>query len=289
MIPPRFDYARPDSVEACLALLAEHGDEAKLLAGGHSLLPLMKLRLASPALVVDLARVAELRGVRDAGDHLAIGAMTTHDEIVSHPLVRAHCGILAEATEVVADPQVRHRGTLGGALAHGDAAGDLPAVAAALDAVLVARGPAGERQIPATEFFVDYLETALAPEDLLVEVRVPKLDGAWAWRYEKFARLSHMWAIVGACALLRRAGGAGDGVIERARIGLTNMGPTPVRAAAAERALEGAAPGAIPDAAALAAEGTDPPADLNAEPDYRRRLAQVLTRRALEGACARWS
>jgi carbon-monoxide dehydrogenase medium subunit len=285
VIPSRFDYRRPGTVEECLAWLAEHGEDAKVLAGGHSLLPLMKLRLAAPAHLLDISRIAELRGVRDAGDHLAIGAMTTHDELVRTPLVREHCGILAEAAAVVADPQVRHRGTFGGALAHGDAAGDLPAVAVALEAGLVVEGPAGRRVIPAAEFFHGYLETAMAPEELLVQVRVPKLAAGWTWRYEKLSRVSHMWAIVGACALVRWE----DGAIAEARVGLTNMGAVPVRAHAAERALAGAGRGAIGEAAALAAEGTDPPADLHAEPDYRRQLARALTRRALEGAAARWS
>jgi aerobic carbon-monoxide dehydrogenase medium subunit len=285
VIPSSFDYLRPGTVEECLARLAEHGDDAKVLAGGHSLLPLMKLRLAVPARLLDIGRIAGLRGVRDAGDHLAVGATTTHHELVRNPLVRQHCGILAEAASVVADPQVRHRGTIGGALAHGDAAGDLPAVAVALEAGLVVEGPDGQRVIPATEFFHGYLETAMAPEELLIEVRLPKLAADWTWRYEKLSRVSHMWAIVGACALVRWD----DGAIAEARIGLTNMGAVPVRAHAAERALAGAGRGAIGEAAALAAEGTDPPADLHAEPDYRRQLARALTRRALEGAAARWS
>jgi carbon-monoxide dehydrogenase medium subunit len=285
VIPSSFDYLRPGSVEECLARLAEDGDDAKVLAGGHSLVPLLKLRLAAPARLLDIGRIAELRGVRDAGDHLAVGAMTTHDQLVRNPLVRDHCAILAEAAAVVADPQVRHRGTLGGALAHGDAAGDLPAVAVALEAGLVVEGPAGRRVVPATEFFHGYLETAMAPEDLLVEVRVPKLADGWTWRYEKLSRVSHMWAIVGACAVVRWD----DGAIAEARVGLTNMGAVPVRARAAEQALAGAGRGAIGEAAALAAEGTDPPADLHAEPDYRRQLARALTRRALERAAARWS
>jgi aerobic carbon-monoxide dehydrogenase medium subunit len=285
VIPSAFGYVRPGSVDACLDVLARHGDEAKVLAGGHSLVPLLKLRLAAPSLLVDLGRIPGLRGIRDTGDHLAIGAMTTHDEVMHDPLVRAHCRLLAEATAVVGDPQVRHRGTLGGALAHGDAAGDLPAVAVALEAALVVAGPAGERTVPATEFFVDYLETVLAPEELLVEIRVPKLTADWGWRYEKFARLSHMWAIVGACAVVRRGGGG----IAEARVGLTNMGAVPIRARATEQALRGVPLSTVPAAAALADEGVDPPADLNAEPDYRRQLARVLTRRALEEACARWS
>jgi carbon-monoxide dehydrogenase medium subunit len=285
VIPSSFGYLRPGTVEECLALLAEHGEDAKVLAGGHSLLPLMKLRLAAPTQLLDIGRIGELRGVRDAGDHLAVGAMTTHDELVRNPLVRDHCGILAEAASVVADPQVRHRGTFGGALAHGDAAGDLPAVAVALEAGLVVEGPAGQRVVPATEFFHGYLETAMSPDELLVEVRVPKLAAGWTWRYEKLSRVSHMWAIVGACAVVRWD----DDAIAEARVGLANMGAVPVRARAAEEALAGAGRGAVGEAAVLAAEGTDPPADLHAEPDYRRQLARALTRRALEGAAARWS
>ncbi|MFD4504992.1 FAD binding domain-containing protein [Streptomyces sp. NPDC058457] len=280
MIPPAFEYARPTSVGEAVRTLADAGEEAKVLAGGQSLLPLLRLRLAFPELVVDVGRIPELRGVREDGDTLVIGALTTHHDVIRDPLVRRHAGLLAEATATVADPAVRHRGTLGGSLAHADPAGDLPAVALALDAELVVAGPGGRRVIPAREFFVDYLQSALAPDELLVEVRVPKTDG-WGFHYEKFQRVAQAWAIVGVAALVRRA----DGHIAEARIGLTNMGSTPLRATAAEQALSGAdGPGAVARAAEAAAEGTRPARDLSASPDYREHLARVLTRRAVLAA-----
>ncbi|MGV4980635.1 FAD binding domain-containing protein [Streptomyces sp. NRAIS4] len=280
MIPAAFDYARPASVDEAVRALADAGEEAKVLAGGQSLLPLLRLRLAFPELVVDVGRIPELRGVREDGDALVIGAMTTHHDVIRDPLVRRHAGLLAEATATVADPAVRHRGTLGGSLAHADPAGDLPAVVLALDAELVAAGPDGRRTIPAREFFVDYLQSALAPDELLVEVRVPKTDG-WGFHYEKFHRVAQAWAIVGVAALVRRD----DGRIAEARIGLTNMGSTPLRAAAAEDALSGAGdPEAVARAAEAAAEGTRPTRDVSASPEYREHLAQVLTRRAVLAA-----
>lgn len=281
MIPAAFDYVRVSSVDEAVSALGEHGDEAKVLAGGHSLLPLMKLRLAYPSVLVDVGRVSELQGVREDGDHLVIGAATPHYKVVEDPLVQQHCGILSEATATVGDPQVRHRGTIGGALAHGDAAGDLPAVALALDAELVVRGSGGNRTIAASDFFTDYLETALEPDELLVEVRVPKLGPGWGFAYEKFSRVAQAWAIVGSCAVVRREAGS----IAEARIGLTHMGTTPVRASATEQALAGASgEDALAAAATKAADGTNPPGDLSAQPDYRRHLAQVLTRRALTKA-----
>ncbi|MER6470671.1 FAD binding domain-containing protein [Streptomyces collinus] len=280
MIPPTFDYTRPAGVDEALRVLADAGDEAKVLAGGQSLLPLLRLRLAFPELVVDVGRIPELRGVRDDGDTLVIGAMTTHHEVVHDPLVRRHAGLLAQATATVADPAVRHRGTLGGSLAHADPAGDLPAVALALDAELVVAGPGVRRTVPAREFFVDYLQSALAPDELLVEVRVPKRDG-WGFHYEKFHPVAQSWAIVGVAALVRRD----DGHIAEARIGLTNMGSTPLRATAAEEALSGAdGPGAVAAAAEAAAEGARPAQDLAASPEYREHLARVLTRRAVLAA-----
>ncbi len=279
MIPAAFDYARPTTVDEALRALADGGEDAKILAGGQSLIPVMRLRLAAPSTVVDLTRVTELRGVREDGDALVIGAMTTHSDVLSDPLIRQHAPLIAEATETVADRQVRHRGTFGGALAHADPAGDLPAVALALDAEFVLVGPGGRRTVPARDFFVDYLTTALAEDELLVEVRVPKLAGQWGMHYEKFNRVAQAWSIVAVAAAVRRE----DGRIAEARIGLTNMGPTPLRATASEQALAGVAAGAdaIAEAARHAAEGTEPSDDLNAKADYRRHLAQVLTRRAV--------
>lgn len=282
MIPPLFDYVRPGSLDEAVAALAEHGDEAKLLAGGHSLLPLMKLRLAAPAVLVDLGRLPELRGVRDDGDVLAIGAMTTHDAVVADPLVKAHVPVLSHVTAMVGDQQVRNRGTIGGAVAHGDAAGDLPALMLALEAEMVCQGPSGTRTVPAREFFLDYLDTAVGDDEVLTEVRVPKLGEGWGYHYEKFQRVAQAWAIVGSVALVRRSNGA----IAEARVGLTNMGSVPYRATATERALSGASADTTTLAAASEAadQGTNPPSDLNAQADYRKHLARVLTRRALESA-----
>lgn len=277
MIPPVFEYARPTSVDEAVRALADAGEEAKVLAGGQSLLPLLRLRLAFPELVVDVGRIPELRGIREDGDTLVIGALTTHHDVIRDPLVRRHAGLLAEATATVADPAVRHRGTLGGSLAHADPAGDLPAVLLAMDGEMVVAGPDGRRTVPARDFFVDYLQSALAPDELLVEVRVPKADG-WGFHYEKFHRVAQAWAIVGVAALVRRD----DGRIAEARIGLTNMGATPLRATAAEEALSGAdGPEAVARAAEAAAEGTRPSQDLSASPEYREHLARVLTRRAV--------
>jgi aerobic carbon-monoxide dehydrogenase medium subunit len=282
VIPAQFDYVRPSSLRDAVAALAGGGDEAKVIAGGQSLLPLLRLRLAYPSLLVDVGGLDDLVGISDAGSHLVIGARTTHYQLVHDPLIAQHCGLLAEAAATVADPAVRHRGTLGGSLAHADPAGDLPAVVLALDATLTARGPAGEREIPAGEFFVDYLTTALAPGEILTGVRVPKLGTDWGYRYEKFHRTAQAWAIVGVAALVRRS----DGHVAEARIGLTNMGSVPVRAAAVEAAAAGAQASseALQAVAAGAAEGTQPPADLHGQPDYRRHLARVLTGRALEAA-----
>jgi aerobic carbon-monoxide dehydrogenase medium subunit len=282
MIPASFDYVRPASLPEAISALAGGGEDAKVIAGGQSLLPLLRLRLAYPSLLVDTGGLAELRGVTDAGDALVIGAGTTHYQVTRDPLIAAHCGLLAQATGTVADPAVRHRGTLGGSLVHADPAGDLPAVILALDAVLLAAGPAGAREIPAGEFFVDYLTTALAPGEILTGVRVPKLGPGWGYRYEKFHRTAQAWATVGVAALARRS----DGHVAEARIGLTNMGSVPVRAAAAESAVAGAeaSVAALRAAAASAADGTQPPADLHGAPDYRRHLARVLTGRALAAA-----
>ena len=270
MIPSAFDYIRAASAEEALAALAEHGDEAKILAGGHSLLPLMKLRLATPAVLVDVSRLDDLSYVRDAGDHISIGGLTRHRDVETSELLRAEVPVLAAAAATVGDPQVRHRGTLGGSLAHGDPASDLPAVVLALGGTIVARGPQGEREIAADDFFEGFLETALQPDELLTEVRVPKC-GSGGWSFQKFTRRSQDWAIVGV-ALTRRNGNVG--------CALVNMGSKPVRAEAVEKALAGGASAA--DAAAVADEGAEPSADLNASEEYRRHLARVLVRRAIE-------
>jgi carbon-monoxide dehydrogenase medium subunit len=269
----------PDSVADVLSALTAAGEDAKILAGGQSLLPVLRLRLAYPSTLVDLRKVSEMRGVREDGDAIVIGAMTRHVDVLADPLVREHAALVAAATATVADPAVRHRGTFGGSLAHADPAGDLAAVAVALDASLVVEGPGGRRSIPAGEFFVDYLQTALGPDEVLVEVRLPKLAGDWGVHYEKFNRVAQAWAIVGVAAAVRRDNGA----IAEARVGLTNMGSTPVRARAVEQALVGvpAEPGAVAAAAAHAADGTTPPSDLSGQADYRTHLAQVLTRRAV--------
>jgi carbon-monoxide dehydrogenase medium subunit len=282
VIPAAFDYARPSTVEEALQVIAEGGDDVKVLAGGQSLIPVMRLRLAAPELVVDLTRIPELRGVREDGDALVVGAMTTHSDVLTDPLLARYGQLLVQATETVADRQVRHRGTFGGALAHADPAGDLPAVALALDAEFVLAGPSGRRTVPATEFFVDYLTTALEEGELLVEIRLPKLGEDWGVRYEKFNRVAQAWSIVAVAAAVRREGGR----IAEARIGLTNMGSTPLRATATEQALLGADVSleAVTAAAALAADGTSPSSDLNAQADYRQHLARVLTRRALAAA-----
>jgi aerobic carbon-monoxide dehydrogenase medium subunit len=282
MIPAKFEYVRPASVGEAVRALAEGGDDAKVIAGGQSLLPLLRLRLAYPELLVDIGGLDELRGVVDEGEALLIGARTTHYQLVHDPLVAEHCGLLGEAAGTVADPAVRHRGTLGGSLAHADPAGDLPAVAVTLNATMVASGPGGEREIPASEFFVDYLTTSLRAGEILTGVRVPKLASDWGYRYEKFHRTAQAWAIVGVAALARRS----NGQVAEARVGLTNMGPVPVRAAAVEAAAAGAEAStrALAAAAASAAEGTNPPADLHGQPDYRSHLARVLTGRALAAA-----
>lgn len=280
MIPAEFEYVRAGSVDEAVAALGEHGDDAKVMAGGQSLIPLLRLRLAYPEVVVDVGRVGEMAGVREDGDHLVIGAMTTHHDVIHDDLVRRHCGLLAEATATVADPAVRHRGTFGGALAHADPAGDLPAVALALGAEMVVAGSGGRRTVPASEFFLDYLQTAVEPAELLVEVRVPKLGEGWGFRYEKFHRVAQSWAIVGVAAAVKRS----NGTVEEARVALTNMGATPVRASGVEQALAGAAPDGIAAAAEHAAEGTSPPSDLNGKADYREHLARVLTRRAVAAA-----
>lgn len=279
MIPVAFDYVAPGTVEEALAALAEVGDEGKVLGGGQSLLPVLRMRLNAPERIIDLSRIEGLRGVCEDGDHLVIGAMTTHHEVATNALIREHAAVLAEAASTVADPQIRHRGTLGGALVHADPAGDLGAPILALDAELVIAGHGGERRVPAGEFFTGLFETAVGEGELLTAVRVPKHTG-WGAAYEKFVRVSHQWSIVAVAAVVK----SGGGTVERAKIGLTNMGSTPLRAPAAEAALAGASGDAIAAAAAKAAEGTNPPSDLNGGSDYRAHLARVLTRRAVERA-----
>jgi carbon-monoxide dehydrogenase medium subunit len=281
MIPAKFEYERAGSVEEALELLGR--DDAKLLAGGHSLLPLMKLRLAQPALLVDIGRIEDLAYVRDAGEELAIGPLTRHHDVANDPLVQEHCPILSHAAGLIGDPQVRHRGTIGGSIAHGDPASDLPTVLLALDAELAMRGPGGETTVPAAEFFRGLFETALGPQDILTEIRIPKL-GAWkGWSYLKFNRRAQDWATVGVATVLRRD----NGTIEEACVALTNMGLTPLRAKAVEEALAGSSADDAAAAAEKADDGTSPPSDTNASADYRRELARVLTRRALEEALSR--
>ena len=279
MISAEFDYAASRSLDEAISTLATGGEDAKLLAGGHSLLPLMKLRLAAPSLLVDIGRLDELRGVELRNGGWRIGALTTHAELED----RSEMGVVAAATSLIADQQVRNRGTIGGSLAHGDPASDLPAVLLATEGEVVARGPGGERTIAAADLFQDYLTTALRPDEVLTEVHLPALDG-FGFGYEKFTRRAEDWAMVGVCALLKVT----DGSCEDVRIGLTNMGSTPLRATAAEEALRGQSLDGqrIAAAAELAAEGTRPPGDLNASPDYKRHLARVLTRRAVEAAAA---
>jgi aerobic carbon-monoxide dehydrogenase medium subunit len=277
MIAAEFDYAVATSVDDAIRLLEEAGTDAKPLAGGQSLLPLMKLRFTAPALLVDLRKLSELRGVQTGDDSFRIGAMTRHADLQ----VRDDMGLIAAAAKKIADQQVRNRGTIGGSLANGDAAADLPAVLLALDGSVVVRGSGGEREIAAADLFEGYLTTSIAPGEILTEVRIPALVG-YGYGYEKFNRRSEDWAMVGVCALVKAA----DGVCEDVRIGLTHMASTPLRASAAEDALRGQPLDEehIAAAAALAAEGTSPLADLNATPDYKRHLARVLTKRALTTA-----
>ncbi|MGH9169565.1 MAG: FAD binding domain-containing protein [Acidimicrobiales bacterium] len=271
MIPAPFDYVRAGSVAEAIELLSELGDDAKLLAGGHSLLPLMKLRLATPAVVIDISRLSELSYVRENDGHVAVGALTRHHDVAGSPVALAAVPVLAHVAGQIGDPQVRHRGTIGGSLAHGDSASDLPAVVLALGGTLVAQGPDGQREIEAGHFHKSFFETALAPNELLVEVRLPRAPGGWG--FEKLTKRAQDWAIVGAVAA-RTESGFG--------VGLVNMGPVPLRALAVEEAL--AAGGSAAEAAELAADGTDPAPDFNGSVAYRQHVARVLVRRALEQA-----
>ncbi|MFE0025323.1 FAD binding domain-containing protein [Amycolatopsis sp. NPDC059021] len=281
MIPAPFDYVAPSTVDEAIRALSEAGEDAKVLAGGQSLLPVLRMRLAAPSTVVDLGKIAELRGVREDGDSLVVGAMTTHYDVQRDHLIAEHAALVKAATDTVADPQIRHRGTFGGAIAHADPAGDLLAPVLALGCELVVAGPAGRRTVPAGEFFQDLFTTALAPDELLVEIRVPKHTG-WHAHYEKFNRVAQAWSMVAVAVTVRVEGGG----IAEARVALTNMGATPVRATAVEAALVDAPATAdsIRAAAEHAAEGTNPASDGNADAEFRRHLARVLTGRALAAA-----
>jgi carbon-monoxide dehydrogenase medium subunit len=277
VIPAPFEYVAPATLDEAIRALVEGGEDAKLLAGGHSLLPLMKLRLAAPSLLVDLRRLPALRGIEREDGSWRIGALTPHAVLEHTP----DLGVVAAAAATIADPQVRNRGTIGGSLVHGDPASDLPAVMMACEATVLVQGSNGERTIPALELFQNYMETAVAPDEVLTEVRIPALDG-FGFGYEKFNRRSEDWAMVAVSAVVRSSGGTCEDV----RVGLTNMGSVPLRAPAVEQALRGQSlsPDSIRSAASHAADGTDPPADLNASSEYKRHLARVLCRRALERA-----
>jgi carbon-monoxide dehydrogenase medium subunit len=272
VIPAAFDYVRAGSAEEAISLVGQHGEDAKFLAGGHSLVPLMKLRLAQPSVLIDIGRVSDLSYIRDEGQHVAIGALTRHMDVENSDLLKQHVPLLAHAAHHVGDPQVRHRGTIGGSIAHADPASDLPATTLALGATYVAQGPNGTREIAAGDFFEGFLTSSLAPDELLTEIRIPKMNGA-GWNFQKFNRRAQDWAIVGVAAW-RRNGDSG--------VALVNMGSTPVLATSVSSALAGGA--TVSDAAELAAADADPQADLNASVEYRVHLAKVLTRRALEAA-----
>lgn len=270
MIPAPFDYKRASSAAEAISLVGEYGEDAKFLAGGHSLLPLMKLRLAQPSVLIDIARIQDLSYIKDAGDHIAIGALTRHHDVEHSAVVKQHAPLLAHAASHVGDPQVRHRGTIGGSIAHSDSASDLPATTLALGATYVAQGPNGTREIAATDFYKGFLESALSPDEMLTEIRVPKMNGA-TWGFQKFNRRAQDWAIVGVAAWKRG---------NEAGVGLVNMGSVPILATSVSSAIAGGA--SIADAAELAAAEAEPQSDLNASAEYRVQLAKVLVRRALE-------
>ncbi len=272
MIPAAFDYVRAESAEQAIGLIGEYGDEAKFIAGGHSLLPLMKLRLAQPSVLVDIGRLSDLSYIRDAGDHIAVGALTRHMDVEKSAMLHQHVPLLAHAAGEVGDPQVRHRGTIGGSIAHADPASDLPATTLALGATYVAQGPNGTREIAAGDFFQSFLETSLEPDEMLTEIRIPKMNGA-GWSFQKFNRRAQDWAIVGVAAWRNN---------DASGVALVNMGSVPILATSVSAALSGGA--SIEDAAALAVAEADPQADLNASVEYRTHLAKVLTRRALDAA-----
>jgi carbon-monoxide dehydrogenase medium subunit len=272
VIPPSFTYARATSVDEALALAAEHGEDAKYLAGGQSLLPLMKLRFASPAVLIDLTSVSELSYVRDQGTYVAIGALTRHHDVANSALLKSDIPLLAHTAEAVGDPQIRHRGTIGGSVAHADAAADLPASLLALDATFVVKGAHGTRSVPAGDFFRGIFETAIEPGELLTEIQVPKPANPAAWSFQKFNKRAIDFAIVGVA-------------VQGTSVALINMGSTPLRASAVESALASGASAA--DAAAHAADGTSAGSDIHASKAYREHLARVLVRRALEEAASR--
>lgn len=282
MIPAAFDYVAPTTVAEALAALADGGEDAKLLGGGQSFLPVLRLRLAAPTTVIDLGKIAELRGISVEGDEVVIGAMTTHHDVLNSPEVIEHAALLALTTATVADPAIRHRGTLGGALTHADPAGDLGAAVLALDATMVIASPDGStRTVAAVDFFTDYFTTAVGPGELLTQIRIPKHTG-WGAQYEKFNRVAQAWSIVAVAAALKIDGGT----VTEARVALTNMASTPLRASGVEAALVGqpATPESFRAAATHAAEGTSPGSDIGADAEYRTHLAGVLTRRALSTA-----
>jgi carbon-monoxide dehydrogenase medium subunit len=283
MYPLPFEYEVAESVDHAIELLGEYGEDAKLIAGGHSLIPILRLRMAAPTALIDLDRLDDLSYVRDEGDHLAIGAMTRHRQIHFNELVNEHCGILSYTSGLLGDPSVQHRGTIGGVLAHADPAGDMPSVLCALEGEVVIQGPDGERTVGALDFFKDYLMPDLDPQEVVTEVRVPKLGPNTGWSYKKFSRRAQDWAVVGVAAIVEQE----NGNIGSARVGLTSMGSTPLRASAVEEALNEASPDSIGEAANFADSGTRPGSDDAASAEFRRHLARVWTRRALEEALNR--
>src|SRR4028118_342626 len=283
MIPMAFDYEVAESVDHAIDLLGQHGEDSKLLAGGHSLIPIMRLRLAAPTVLIDLGRLDELRYVRDGVDHLAIGAMTRHRDLLFNDLVKEHCGIVGWTAGLLGDPSVQHRGTLGGTLAHGHSSGDMPGVITALEGELTVRGPDGERTVKAADFFQDYMVTALGEQEVVTEVRVPKLGQNPGWSYKKFSRRSQDWATVGVAAVVERSNGS----IGSARIALTSTGATATRATAGGEGPPGASPDAVAEASQSADEGTNPSSDDAASAEFRRHLARVFTQRAVEEALGR--
>jgi carbon-monoxide dehydrogenase medium subunit len=285
VIPAAFDYERAESVDGAVQLLEQHGEDAKLIAGGHSLLPLMRLRLARPSVLVDIDRLSDLAYVREDGDSVEVGSLSRMQDLTEDPVLVQHNPLLAYVCGQVGDPQVRHRGTIGGSVAHGDPASDPPTALLALDAQLVLHGSGGDRTVAAGDFFKGLFETAIQPTEVLTAIRVPKLAPGTGWSYQKFHRRAIDWAVVGVAAIVER----NNGGISRAAVGLTSMGMTPLRAAGVESALAGAdaSPDVLAAAADHAADDTSPPTDTNGSEEYRRELAKVLTRRALEEALAR--